>query len=102
MIIKASERGSARSLANHLTNTNDKEHVELYEVRGLIGSSLHAALLEIDAVSQGTQSQKPFFSTSFNPPKGEDVSYDQFMDAFDQLEQKLGLTDQPRVVIFHE
>lgn len=102
MIIKASERGSARSLANHLTNTNDNEHVELYEVRGLLGSSLHAALLEIDAVSQGTQSQKPFFSTSFNPPQDEDVSYDQFMDAFDQLEQKLGLTDQPRVVIFHE
>ncbi len=102
MIIKASERGSYRSLANHLTNTNDNEHVELYEVRGLIGSSLHAALFEIDAVSQGTKSQKPFFSTSFNPPQGEDVSYDQFMDAFDQLEQKLGLTDQPRVVIFHE
>lgn len=102
MIIKASERGSARSLANHLTNTTDNEHVELYEVRGLIGRSLHAALLEIDAVSQGTKSQKPFFSTSFNPPKGEDVSYDQFMTAFDQLEQKLGLTDQPRVVIFHE
>lgn len=102
MIIKASERGGARSLANHLTNTNDNEHVELYEVRGLIGSSLHAALLEIDGVSQGTQSKKPFFSTSFNPPQDEDVSYDQFMDAFDQLEQKLGLSDQPRVVIFHE
>jgi len=102
MIIKASERGSARSLAKHLTNTNDNDHVELYEVRGLVGSSLHAALLEIDAVSQGTQSKKPFFSTSFNPPQGEDVSYDQFVDAFDRLEQKLGLTDQPRAVVFHE
>ena len=102
MIIKASERGSARSLANHLTNTNDNDHVELYEVRGLVGNSLHAALLEIDAVSQGTQSKKPFFSTSFNPPQGEDVSYDQFVDAFDRLEQKLGLADQPRAVVFHE
>ncbi len=102
MIIKASERGSARNLANHLTNTIDNDHVELYEVRGLLGSSLHAALLEIDGVSQGTQSQKPFFSTSFNPPKGEDVSYEQFVAAFDKLEQKLGLTDQPRAVVFHE
>ncbi|MBL4583618.1 MAG: hypothetical protein JKX83_03275 [Pseudomonadales bacterium] len=102
MIIKASERGSARNLANHLTNTKDNDHVELYEVRGLVGSSLHAALLEIDGVSQGTRSKKPFFSTSFNPPKGEDVSYDQFVAAFDKLEQKLGLTDQPRAIVFHE
>ena len=102
MIIRASERGGARNLGNHLTNINSNEHIELYELRGVVGKTIHEALLEIDAVSKCTYSRKPFFSVSFNPPQSEDVSYDQFMDAFDRLEKKLGLTDQPRIVIFHE
>ncbi len=102
MIIKASQRSGARNLANHLMNEQTNDHVDLHEVRGLVGQSLHAALLEIDGVSQGTRCQQPLFSVSFNPPEGEDVSYDQFASAFDRLEKKLGLTDQPRAVVFHE
>ena len=44
MIIKASQRSGARNLANHLMNDQTNDHVDLYEVRGLIGQSLHAAL----------------------------------------------------------
>jgi len=102
MIIKASQRSGARNLANHLMNAHDNDHVTLHEVRGLAGQSLHAALLEIDGVSQGTRCQQPMMSVSFNPPEGEDVTFDQFEEAFDSLEQKLGLTDQPRAVVFHE
>ncbi len=102
MIIKASQRSGARNLANHLMNAHDNDHVTLHEVRGLAGQSLHAALLEIDGVSQGTRCQQPMMSVSFNPPEGEDVTFDQFEAAFDSLEQKLGLTDQPRAVVFHE
>ena len=102
MIIKASQRSGARNLANHLMNAHDNDHVTLHEVRGLVGQSLHAALLEIDGVSQGTRCQQPMMSVSFNPPEGEDVTFDQFEAAFDSLEKKLGLTDQPRAVVFHE
>ncbi len=102
MIIKASQRSGARNLANHLMNAHDNDHVTLHEVRGLAGQSLHAALLEIDGVSQGTRCQQPMMSVSFNPPEGEDVTFDHFEAAFDSLEQKLGLTDQPRAVVFHE
>ena len=102
MIIKASQRSGARNLANHLANTQDNDHVTLHEIRGLAGQSLHAALLEIDAVSKGTQCQQPLFSVSFNPPQDADVKQGQFDAAFAKLEQKLGLTDQPRVVVFHE
>ncbi|MCU7846936.1 MAG: relaxase/mobilization nuclease domain-containing protein [Candidatus Thiodiazotropha sp. (ex Lucinoma kastoroae)] len=102
MIIKASQRSGARNLANHLMNAHENDHVTLHEVRGLAGQSLHAALLEIDGVSQGTRCQQPMMSVSFNPPEGEDVTFDQFETAFDSLEQKLGLTDQPRAVVFHE
>lgn len=102
MIIKASQRSGARNLANHLMNAHDNDHVTLHEVRGLAGQSLHAALLEIDGVSQGTRCQQPMMSVSFNPPEGENVTFDQFEEAFDSLEHKLGLTDQPRAVVFHE
>lgn len=102
MIIKASQRSGARNLANHLANTQDNDHVTLHEIRGLAGQSLHAALLEIDAVSKGTQCQQPLFSVSFNPPQDAEVKQFQYDAAFAKLEEKLGLTDQPRVVVFHE
>lgn len=102
MIIKASQRTGARSLANHLVNTQDNEHVAVHDIRGVMAQSVHGAFLEIDAVSQGTRCQKPLFSVSFNPPENENVSIDQFEQAFDRLEKKLGLDGQARVVVFHE
>ncbi len=102
MIIKASARSGARNLANHLASTKDNDHVTIHEVRGLVGQSLHAAFLEIDASSHATRCEKPLFSVSFNPPIGAEVTHNQFENAFDQLEQKLGLVDQPRIVVFHE
>ena len=102
MIIKASARSGARNLANHLASTKDNDHVTIHEVRGLVGQSLQAAFLEIDASSHATRCEKPLFSVSFNPPIGAEVTHDQFEKAFNQLEQKLGLVDQPRIVVFHE
>tara|TARA_R110002110_G_scaffold415030_2_gene647550 strand:- start:782 stop:2140 length:1359 start_codon:yes stop_codon:yes gene_type:complete len=102
MIIKASQRGGARNLANHLASTRDNDHVTVHEVRGLCGQSLHAALLEIEAVSHGTKCQQPMFSVSFNPPLNEEVSHSTFDDAFARLERKMGLEDQARVVVYHE
>ena len=102
MIIKASQRGGARNLANHLTNQKDNDHIELSSINGLAGNSVHAALLEIEAVSKGTRATQPLFSVSFNPPIGEQVTNNQFEQAFDKLALKLGLEDQPRLAIFHE
>lgn len=102
MIIKASQRGFGRNLANHLASTNDNDHVSLAEIRGVIGQSLHAALIEMEAISKGTRCQQPFFSVSFNPPQNVNVSHKIFEDAFDTLEEALGLQEQPRVVIYHE
>jgi len=102
VIIKASQRGFARNLANHLASTNDNDHVSLMEIRGVMGQSLHAALVEMEAISQGTRCRQPFFSVSFNPPPDKDVSHKAFEDAFDTVEQTLGLQGQPRVVVYHE
>jgi hypothetical protein len=39
---------------------------------------------------------------SLNPPKGADVSDKAFVEAVELAEQRLGLSKQPRVIVFHE
>ncbi|MGS2723959.1 relaxase/mobilization nuclease domain-containing protein [Porticoccus sp. GXU_MW_L64] len=69
---------------------------------GFIGQSPYAAFQEIEAISKGTQAKQPFFHVVFNPPNSKLVSNDQFYDAIDRLEKKLGLVGQPRYPIFHD
>ncbi|ARE41344.1 Endonuclease relaxase [Rhodovulum sp. P5] len=102
MILKGSIRGNAAHLARHLLNVRDNEHVELHEVRGFIADDLTAALLEAEAVAQGSRCSKFLFSLSLNPPETEAVGIDTFETAIETAEQKLGLDDQPRAIVFHE
>ena len=102
MILKARERGNAPQLANYLMDQRDNEHVELHEVRGFISDDLNQAFSEAHAIAQGTRCENYMFSMSFNPPEGVHVSIDDFEKAIEQVENKLGLKDQPRAVIFHE
>ena len=83
-------------------NAQENEHVELVEMNGFAGQSLTAALLEIEGVSKATLAQKPMFSVSFNAPENELVSDEQYFDAFDRVEKKLGLVGQPRAIVAHE
>lgn len=102
MIIKGSIRSGSRSLARHLMNASENEHIEVHELRGFASQSLVGALLEIDATSKATLAQKPLFSVSFNAPETELVSDEQYFDAFESVEDKLGLVGQPRAVVSHE
>lgn len=43
-----------------------------------------------------------FISLSLNPPPKERVPAEVFESAIEQVEQRLGLTGQPRMIIFHE
>lgn len=102
MILKGSQRGNAVHLARHLMNARDNEHVELHEVRGFIAEDLHGALQEAEAIAKGTRCQQFLFSLSLNPPQGVDVPVENFEAAIEITEQKLGLDNQPRAIIFHE
>ena len=101
MIIKASQRGGAISLGQHLLKT-ENEHVELHEVRGFIADDVMGAFKEAQAMATGTQCKKFLFSVSLNPPQSESVRPEVFERAADAIEERLGLTGQPRVIIFHE
>lgn len=102
MILKGSQRGGAKQLGRHLLNRADNEHVEVHEVRGFMADDLLGALQEAEAVSRGTRCKQPLFSVSLNPPETESVRVDVFEGALAAIEERNGLTGQPRVVVFHE
>lgn len=102
MILVGSQRAGASNLANHLMNDRDNDHVTLFEVRGFVARDLHGALAEAHAISKGTKCEQFLFSLSVNPPKYETVTEQELEDAIERAEQKLGLTDQPRAIVFHE
>lgn len=102
MILHGNQRAGATAMGKHLLNTLDNDQVTIHEVRGTMSSDLMGALREFEAISKGTRCKQYLYSCSFNPPEGADPKLHDFEEAFDRAEQALGLTNQPRVVVFHE
>jgi hypothetical protein len=80
----------------------ENERVEVAQLRGFVAQTLDGAFRETYAISRGTRCQQYLFSLSLNPPKGASVSDEVFVRAADKAEAKLGLTRQPRALVFHE
>lgn len=102
MILKGSQRSGGQQLGHHLLKTEENEHVELHEIRGFVSDSVLGAMKESQASSQGTRCKQYLFSLSLSPPQTESVSVEVFEKALDQIEERLGLSGQPRIVVFHE
>ncbi|NKB56752.1 MAG: relaxase [Alphaproteobacteria bacterium] len=101
MILVGNQRGGAKDLARHLLK-EENEHVEVHELRGFASDNLQGALNEAYAVSRGTRCKQFLFSLSLNSPPHEEVRTEDFESAIAQAESKLGLTGQPRAIVFHE
>ncbi|MEZ5584255.1 MAG: hypothetical protein R3F37_17260 [Candidatus Competibacteraceae bacterium] len=52
MILKGTQRADGMQLARHLLKTEDNDHVEIHELKGLSRITLKGALKEIHAVCQ--------------------------------------------------
>jgi hypothetical protein len=102
MILKASQRGGGQDLATHLMRLDDNEHVKLHELRGFASDNLKDAFREAEAVSQGTKCRQYLFSLSLSPPEDARVPVEVFEDTIGRIEDRLGLKDQPRAIVFHE
>lgn len=102
MILKGTQRSGARQLALHLMNEKDNEHIHLHHIRGFMAEDVMGALNEAHALSRATKCRQFMYSLSLNPPPGEYVPISSFEGAISRIEEKLGLNDQPRVVVFHE
>ncbi|WP_370234102.1 MULTISPECIES: relaxase/mobilization nuclease domain-containing protein [Henriciella] len=101
MILHGNQRGGARDLAIHLMKP-ENEHIQLHSLRGFACEDLMAAFQESEALAAGTLCRQHLFSLSFNPPPGRDVSTEDFERAVAQAEERLGLINQPRAMVFHE
>jgi hypothetical protein len=103
MIPKASQRGGGKDLATHLLNAFDNELVEVAEVTGAIAPDLHGAFAEWEAIATGlTKCRNYLYSLSVNPDLGQgQLSRAQYMDYVDRVEKALGLSGQPRAVVYH-
>ena len=92
----------ARRLAVHLMRTDTNERAEGKEVRGVVAEDLRGALLEMEAVSAGARTSKPFYHANINTRADERLTDEQRTHAIDRLEEKLGLSGHARVVVVHE
>ena len=101
MILKGNQRGGAKDLALHLMK-DENDHIEVYELRGFASQNLMGALNEAYAVSRGTRCKQFLYSLSLNPPQDVNVPTAGFMAAIERCEKRLGLSLQPRAIVFHE
>ena len=102
VIIKGTSCAGARRLAVHLTRTDTNERAEVKEIRGVVAQDLSGALREMEGVAAGARTNKPFYHGSINTRADERLTDEQRAYAIDKLEESLGLTGQPRVVVVHE
>ncbi|MFC2966853.1 relaxase/mobilization nuclease domain-containing protein [Acidimangrovimonas pyrenivorans] len=99
MILKGNARAGGSDLATHLLNAYDNEEVEIAELRGTIADDLHGAFAEFEAIASGTKARNALYSLSVNP--SEELSREQYFEAIEAIENRLGLNEQPRAIVFH-
>src|ERR1019366_10395636 len=103
MVIKGKSVAGAGRLAAHLQRLDTNERMELIELRDVAATDLRGALQEMEAIASGCPNcQKPFYHASINTRADEHLTPEQRMASIDRLEEKLGLTGQPRAVVVHE
>lgn len=99
MILKASQRAAGADLATHLLNALDNEQVEVAEISGTVADDLHGAFAEFEAIASGTRARDYLYSLSINPPAP--LTRAQYREAIAAIEDRLGLSGQPRAIVFH-
>ena len=102
MILKGNQRGSGQKLATQLLNADNNQRIDILEVRGAIADDLHGAFEEWYAESFATKCLKYLYSLSINPdPAQRALTRAQYFDLIERVGDKLGLSAQPRAVVFH-
>lgn len=102
MIINGNSRSNAKFFTKHLLNAEQNERVEVKEIRGFVADNVPDAFKEIEIIGSATRAKNSFYHSNINPDEGEKLTPEQWEQAIDTLERKLGLEGQPRFVIAHE
>lgn len=100
MILKSCERKNASRLADHLMNVEMNERVTVLASRDLVrGDNVHRALAEMTAIGKGTRCEFHLHHVSMNP--SEELTPEQWDQAWATYEQEFGLIEQPFIEVEH-
>lgn len=102
MILKGNSVTGAAALARYLENSEKNERVSVIEIKGTLADDLHRALVEMAAYAEGTKCEKPLYHGKISPEPPYTLTREQALEAADVMEERLGLTGQPRVIVMHE
>ncbi|MBB36354.1 MAG: hypothetical protein CME88_09890 [Hirschia sp.] len=103
MIFKGNARKGPVDLALHLSNAVENENVTLHSLHGAASDDLYGAFREWALIADQSRAKKPLYSLSINPdPDQRALTPEEWARAIEAAEAKLGLTGQPRAVVFHE
>ncbi|ODS22907.1 hypothetical protein AB835_11690 [Candidatus Endobugula sertula] len=103
MICFASQRGFGQDLATHLLNEHDNEVMEFAQLRGSVTDDLHGAFAEWQLQAETlTRCKNYLYSVSINPDHSQgEFTREHYMTFIERMEDKLGLSNQPRAMVFH-
>jgi hypothetical protein len=100
-IPKGNAHNSGVRLARYIMTAKEGERVSLYEIRGFAEPDIVQAFGVIDAM-KGANVKQPFFHVQMrNHATDRDLTNAEWAWTINSAEQKLGLTDQPRAIVFH-
>jgi len=102
MIINGGSRSNGAFFSKHLSRADQNEQVQVVEIRGLAAQTIGGAFHEMQAVASGTRCKNYFYHANINTRDNELLTPAQWEQAVDTLENELGLTGQPRLVVEHE
>jgi hypothetical protein len=101
MICKGNTHKNGAKLARYMTTPKEGEHVLFGELRGFASDDITKAFRSVHVMAEGTRCEQPFMHVQVRNPDGESLTRDQWQRVADRIEAKLGLTDQPRAIVFH-
>ncbi|HTT83352.1 MAG TPA: relaxase/mobilization nuclease domain-containing protein, partial [Rhizomicrobium sp.] len=101
MISKGNTHKNGVKLANYMNTGKDGERAELWQLRGFEATNIVDAFRDVQIMAGATKCEQPFFHVQVRNREGETLNRHQWEYAADRIERMLGLTDQPRAIVFH-
>ena len=100
MIIKSSQRWGTKQLADHLTNSEENEHIHFSDCRGIFADTVHDALDDMEDLShRSTRCQKHLYHVSISPDRR--MNKKEWAEVWQTYEAEFCLEDRPYIEVTH-
>lgn len=103
MIMKARCRAGGGQLSRYLLTENEHQQAQVIDQRGSVMDNLRDTLRSWETAARAlTKGEVPLYHMMVRLSPGEALHEAQWLQILDVAEEKLKLTDHPRVVVAHE